>query len=435
MSGNFLDRSAFRGLFLLGLAGSLLSHSQAGLVSEPAGDRWMYWFGDVNGARAAASVYGAYGTNDYAAYNFDDRHGQMFLDFDTTSLAPKGQGATNYTVSLLKIRLVVNYGNVFRYDPTFDSLATYRGGQVDSDLGRPIELYGVGYRGGFSLETFRENSPYQTSGSVGNRGVRNAYAMDFISGSPTDVSNNVEENFEVRPWAVGQITGQLDIDGTFSALSLSPGTIVPVDAVMVFTVDLSDPSIRSYVQQGLHAGRLHFMVTSLYEAQQQVEAVPSFHTKEAYWHRRPPYSELYLATQMEATVAIGSSSTPDSDQDGLLDSWESQYFGNLLRDGTQDANGNGMTDAEEYLWGTNPTETGGKKPAPSIAAQGAGFTVTFPTVVGRTYQVQFKDYLTADAWQPLGSPTSGTGDAHVISDSEPSPAGRRFYRLEVRISP
>jgi len=177
------------------------------------------------------------------------------------------------------------------------------------------------------------------------------------------------------------------------------------------------------------------MVTSLYEAQQQVEAVPSFHTKEAHWHRRPPYSELYLAPQMEATVAIGSSSTPDSDQDGLLDSWELQYFGNLLRDGTQDANGNGMTDAEEYLWGTNPTDTGGKKPAPSIAAQGAGFTITFPTVVGRTYQVQFKDYLTADAWQPLGSPTSGTGDAHVISDSEPSPAGRRFYRLEVRISP
>jgi len=217
----------------------------------------MYWFGDSTGNRAAASVYGAYGTNDYADYNFDDRQAQMMLDFDTTSLAPAGQGATNYTVNLLKIRLVVNYGGVFRYDPSFDSLATYRGTQVDTDLGRPIELYGVGYRGGFSRETFRENSPYQSTSSTGNRGVRNAYAMDFINGTPTDVSNNVEENFEVRPWAVGQITGQLETDGTFSSLSLPPGVTVPTDAVMVFSVDLSDPSIRSYVQEGLDAGRLH----------------------------------------------------------------------------------------------------------------------------------------------------------------------------------
>jgi len=434
MAKIFPGRWLLRSSFLLWLAGSLFSKSYAGLILEPAGDKWMYWFGDSTGNRAAASVYGAYGTNDYADYNFDDRYGQMMLDFDTTSLVPTGRGATNYTVSLLKIRLVVNYGDVFRYDPTFDSLATYRT-EVDADLGRPIELYGVGYRGGFSRETFRETSPYQAANAIGNREVRNAYAMDFINGSPRDVSNNVEENFEVRPWAVGQITGQLEIDGTFSSLSLPSGGMVPIDAVMVFTVDLSDPAIRSYVQQGLDAGRLHFMVTSLYEAQKQVQKVPSFHTKEAYWHRRPPYSELYLAPQLEANVTIGSASDPDSDQDGLLNSWELQYFGNLERDGTQDANGNGMTDAEEYLWGTNPTEAGGKKPVPFISAQGTGFLVTFSTAVGRTYQVQFKDHLATGAWQPLGAPVSGTGGTQTVSDSEPSLVGRRFYRLEVRISP
>lgn len=395
----------------------------------------MYWYGDLTGNRAAASVYGAYGTNDYAEYNFDDRYAQMMLDFDTTSLAPAGQGPTNYTVNLLKIRLVVNYGDVFRYDPSFDSLATYRGTQVDTDLGRPIELYGVGYRGGFSRETFRENSPYQSTNSTGNRGVRNAYAMDFINGTPTDVSNNVEENFEVRPWAVGQITGQLEIDGTFSPLSLFSGDSVPVDAVMIFTIDLSDPSIRAYVQQGLHAGRLHFMISSLYEAQQEVVRVPSFHTKEALFHRHEDYPNLYLAPQLEANVTIGSASDPDSDQDGLPDSWELQYFGNLERDGTQDANGNGITDVEEYLWGTDPTQAGGKKPVPSITAQGAGFSVTFSTAVGRTYQVQFKDHLATGAWQPLGAPVSGTGGTQTVSDSEPSSVGRRFYRLEVRISP
>ena len=416
-------------------AGFFAPQLQAGLIMEPAGDKWMYWMSDGNGMRTSASVYGAYGTNDYADYNFDDRHGQMFLDFDTTSLIPGGQGATNYTVNFLKIRLVVNYGDVFRYDPTFDVLPTYRGTQADGDLGRPIELYGVGYRAGFSRETFRENSPYQATSTFGNRAVRNAYAMDFINGAPTDVSNNVDENFEVRPWSVGQITGHLDINGTFSPLNLSPGATVPLDAVMVFTVDLSDPSIRSYVQEGLNAGRLHFMITSLYEAQQQAETIPSFHTKEAYWHRRAPYSDLYLAPQLEANVTIGSVAIPDSDQDGMPDSWEVEYFGNLQRDGAQDANGNGMTDAEEYLWGTNPTELGGKKPVPSLTNQAVGFSITFPTVIGRTYQVQFRNHLFEGAWQALGAPVSGNGNSQTVSDSQVPSGGRRFYRIEVRISP
>ncbi|MDB4265154.1 lamin tail domain-containing protein [bacterium] len=47
----------------------------------------------------------------------------------------------------------------------------------------------------------------------------------------------------------------------------------------------------------------------------------------------------------------------DSEPDGMGDNWEIFYFGDLSRDGTLDFDGDGRTDAEEWLDGTNPTES------------------------------------------------------------------------------
>ena len=44
----------------------------------------------------------------------------------------------------------------------------------------------------------------------------------------------------------------------------------------------------------------------------------------------------------------------DSDGDGLLDSWEMTWFGNLSRDGTGDFDNDGISDRGEYLAGLNP---------------------------------------------------------------------------------
>ncbi len=43
-----------------------------------------------------------------------------------------------------------------------------------------------------------------------------------------------------------------------------------------------------------------------------------------------------------------------SDGDALPDEWETIHFGNLSRDGSADADGDGMTDLEEFRAGTNP---------------------------------------------------------------------------------
>ncbi|MEE9224446.1 MAG: hypothetical protein V3U51_06845 [Thermoplasmata archaeon] len=53
----------------------------------------------------------------------------------------------------------------------------------------------------------------------------------------------------------------------------------------------------------------------------------------------------------------------DIDSDGLPDSWEIQYFGDLSQDGEGDFDSDGFTNLEEYEAGTDPTDpTQGPRP-------------------------------------------------------------------------
>jgi hypothetical protein len=64
------------------------------------------------------------------------------------------------------------------------------------------------------------------------------------------------------------------------------------------------------------------------------------------------FGDLYIADTGNDVIRKLSF---DSDGDGLPDSWEMQYFGNLGHDGSLDSDGDHSTDAEEYAAGTNPT--------------------------------------------------------------------------------
>jgi hypothetical protein len=62
----------------------------------------------------------------------------------------------------------------------------------------------------------------------------------------------------------------------------------------------------------------------------------------------------------------------------------------------------------------------------SVARSGSTITISFPTQLNGTYQIQYKANLTDPNWTPLGSPVTGTGGFMSVTDS--ASGSMRFYR-------
>jgi hypothetical protein len=219
-------------------------------------DRWMYPFNGTPGTRPSASVFGTLDPNSGA----DSRDGQFLLGWTTSNSVPAGRSATGYRLRSARVILTVNRGDAWVYDGTQDRFETYLSTNdsrrlPDADPGRPIELFGAGFRHGFTAATFPEDGPFQAGGE-GQVGTRTAYAAgNGSSGVLTDVSNNVGKAdtnaFEVTPFAVGMVT------------NVAPGDRVPLGAAVIFELNLADPHIEGYLRDALNIGILRLMVTSL----------------------------------------------------------------------------------------------------------------------------------------------------------------------------
>ena len=55
-------------------------------------------------------------------------------------------------------------------------------------------------------------------------------------------------------------------------------------------------------------------------------------------------------------VTFTTEADPDSDSDGMLDTWETTHFGDLSHDGTADSDKDGLTDLKEYQNETDPND-------------------------------------------------------------------------------
>jgi len=124
----------------------------------------------------------------------------------------------------------------------------------------------------------------------------------------------------------------------------------------------------------------------------------------------------------------------DSDANGLPDWWELAYFGHLGVNPAADADGDGFTNLEEYLIGTQPNNPSSKLAIGQIAVLPNGankdYQISFATGYGVTYRVEFSDSLAAGGWLPLGSDLSGTGSPATATDAAAvSLHPQRFYRL------
>ncbi|MFG0275500.1 MAG: hypothetical protein ACF8QF_10625 [Phycisphaerales bacterium] len=296
-----------------------------GAFAQPTLDRWVYPFNFTPGQRGSFSTFGALGEPD-----FDNRDGQVLIGFDTGAQIPTGAGASAYRITSAVVRIGIDQGGFIQYDPTYDAYTTYLDAAdpdfvADGDAGRPVELYGAGYRNGFDDATFLETSPFGDTAAT-YRGVRNVFASDFASGVRRDISNHVDEGFEPVPFAVGQT-------------SLAPGELVPLDEDFVFTIDLGNVDAVAYLQESLDAGRLRLVISSLHPAVQQGGVFASYYAKEALFGGA-------LAARLEIEVTIGSPA--DLNGDGVVDGADlGLLLGAWGAPGPTDLNGDGATDGAD----------------------------------------------------------------------------------------
>lgn len=118
----------------------------------------------------------------------------------------------------------------------------------------------------------------------------------------------------------------------------------------------------------------------------------------------------------------------DSDIDGIPDNWErgNGFDPENPGDGALDADGDGITNFEEYLAGTNPTNASSRIEA-SIVTDASGATIRFPAVSNKTYSLQFQE-VAGQGWQNLADVLArGSNRFELITD--PTKATNRFYRV------
>ena len=143
--------------------------------------------------------------------------------------------------------------------------------------------------------------------------------------------------------------------------------------------------------------------------------------------------------QTGATISI------DSEGAGIPDWWRQKYFGHVdarvgdLSRASDDADGDGKTNLQEYIFGTDPTVKDFAWPILHISSDNSGQRVlTFSTMLDRVYHIQYSD-TPGGPWTQAGSDIPGTGsnvswtDNGTKTGASSTVAPHRFYKLQITL--
>jgi hypothetical protein len=133
-----------------------------------------------------------------------------------------------------------------------------------------------------------------------------------------------------------------------------------------------------------------------------------------------------------------------SDTDGIPDWWRLAYFGHALGSaadlsrGSDDADGDGVSNLTEYLHGTDPLNPASFPTLPpfklgQITATGNSVQLTCTISTNWTYQLQSRATLApATPWVNAGPSLSGTGGTILLNVPGGLTNASGFYRIQAR---
>lgn len=112
------------------------------------------------------------------------------------------------------------------------------------------------------------------------------------------------------------------------------------------------------------------------------------------------------------------------------------HFSNVIPsnfDPNADSDGDGVTNGNEAIAGTNPSDGADFFKVTTVARANDGVHVDFNTVAARNYQIEYSETLLAGSWIPVGSYTASSGGTYQFLDVDLARRAKAkgFYRVRV----
>ncbi len=161
-------------------------------------------------------------------------------------------------------------------------------------------------------------------------------------------------------------------------------------------------------------------------------------TNQVQWTLRPGDGTKTVSVQFrDGADNISASITDaiilefDQDGDGMPDRWERDFFGDTTSTvAAVDSDGDGMSNLDEFLAGTDPTDVSSVYPGSSIApASGSDLTITWSTIVGRRYRIIEKNSPTDTGAEIHNVIGDGSVKSHTVANS----GSTKFYCLTIEL--
>ena len=142
----------------------------------------------------------------------------------------------------------------------------------------------------------------------------------------------------------------------------------------------------------------------------------------------------YVFSPSGALIGRIRSAFSDEDEDGLDDNWERQHFQSTDPDGSADADGDGATDAHEFMAGTDPTSASSVLKIHSstvVDQETRSVLIVWQSVPGARYRILATTRMTGEAWIELAPEITAVEDSSSFIDPNQDKPASKYYRVEL----
>jgi hypothetical protein len=124
---------------------------------------------------------------------------------------------------------------------------------------------------------------------------------------------------------------------------------------------------------------------------------------------------------------------PDTDTDGMTDSWELAHGLNPANaaDAVMDDDGDGMTNLREFLAGTDPANPASALRITSLNVTGSDTRVSFSSALDKNYNVESTGILQPPNWTSVTQNVAGTGGSIQIINPGDATNAANYYRVRL----